>query len=90
MNIKKGQWLAPEDMRYPVQKVRDAGSGGVSVTERGTAFGYGRWVVDMRSFSILHREGIAVIYDVTHSLQLPGGEGESTGGRREKPGRMRR
>jgi 2-dehydro-3-deoxyphosphooctonate aldolase (KDO 8-P synthase) len=76
VNIKKGQWLAPEDMRYPVQKVRDAGSGGVSVTERGTAFGYGRWVVDMRSFAIMREVcGCPALFDATHSVQLPGGGG---------------
>lgn len=83
VNIKKGQWLAPEDMRYPVQKVRDAGSGGVSVTERGTAFGYGRWVVDMRSFAIMREVcGCPALFDATHSVQLPGGGGggASSGG----------
>ncbi len=83
VNIKKGQWLAPEDMRYPVEKVRDAGAGGVSVTERGTAFGYGRWVVDMRSFAIMKEVcGCATIFDATHSVQLPGagGGGASSGG----------
>jgi 2-dehydro-3-deoxyphosphooctonate aldolase (KDO 8-P synthase) len=83
VNIKKGQWLAPEDMSYPVQKVRDAGSGGVSVTERGTAFGYGRWVVDMRSFAIMREVcGCPALFDATHSVQLPGGGGggASSGG----------
>ena len=83
VNIKKGQWLAPEDMRFPVQKVRDAGSGGVSVTERGTAFGYGRWVVDMRSFAIMREAcGCPALFDATHSVQLPGGGGggASSGG----------
>ena len=83
VNIKKGQWLAPEDMRYPVQKVRDGGSGGVSVTERGTAFGYGRWVVDMRSFAIMREVcGCPALFDATHSVQLPGGGGggASSGG----------
>ena len=83
VNIKKGQWLAPEDMRYPVQKVRDAGSCGVSVTERGTAFGYGRWVVDMRSFAIMREVcGCPALFDATHSVQLPGGGGggASSGG----------
>ena len=84
VNIKKGQWLAPEDMRYPVQKVRDGGSGGVSVTERGTAFGYGRWVVDMRSFAIMREVcGCPALFDATHSVQLPGGQGGSSGGNRE-------
>ncbi|MDP2469432.1 MAG: 3-deoxy-8-phosphooctulonate synthase [Candidatus Palauibacterales bacterium] len=74
VNIKKGQWLAPEDMRHPVQKVREAGAGGVSVTERGTAFGYGRWVVDMRSFAIMRETcDCRALFDATHSVQLPGG-----------------
>jgi 2-dehydro-3-deoxyphosphooctonate aldolase (KDO 8-P synthase) len=83
VNIKKGQFMAPEDMVRSVEKARSAGNDRVSVTERGSSFGYHNLVVDMRSFGILHAEGIPVIYDVTHSLQLPGGEGESTGGRRE-------
>lgn len=83
VNIKKGQWLAPEDMRHPVEKVRAAGAGGVSVTERGTAFGYGRWVVDMRSFAIMREMcGCPALFDATHSVQLPGagGGGASSGG----------
>jgi len=83
VNIKKGQWLAPEDMRHPVRKVREAGAGGVSVTERGTAFGYGRWVVDMRSFVIMRETcGCRALFDATHSVQLPGGGegGASSGG----------
>ncbi len=83
VNIKKGQFMAPEDMARSVEKARETGSARVSVTERGSSFGYHNLVVDMRSFHILHAEGIPVLYDVTHSLQLPGGEGESTGGRRE-------
>ena len=83
VNIKKGQWLAPEDMRHPVQKVREAGAAGVSVTERGTVFGYGRWVVDMRSFPIMREAcGCPVLFDATHSVQLPGAApgGTSSGG----------
>ena len=83
VNIKKGQWLAPEEMRHPVEKVRSAGSGGVCVTERGTAFGYGRWIVDMRSFGIM-REACRcpALFDATHSVQLPGGGagGSASGG----------
>ena len=82
VNVKKGQFMAPEDMRRVVDKARSAGNERISVTERGVSFGYHNLVVDMRSFSILHAEGIPVIYDVTHSLQLPG-SGEQTGGRRE-------
>jgi 2-dehydro-3-deoxyphosphooctonate aldolase (KDO 8-P synthase) len=83
VNIKKGQWLAPEDMRHPVQKLREAGAGGVSVTERGTAFGYGRWIVDMRSFEIMRETcDCRALFDATHSVQLPGGGGggASSGG----------
>ncbi len=81
VNIKKGQFVAPGDMRWAAAKVRAAGNEAVSVTERGSAFGYHNLVVDMRSFAMLHEEGIPAIYDVTHSLQLPGG-GEQTGGLR--------
>lgn len=83
VNVKKGQWLAPEDMRHPVEKLRASGAKDVAVTERGTAFGYGRWVVDMRSFSIMREVcGCAALYDATHSIQLPGGAaaGAASGG----------
>jgi 2-dehydro-3-deoxyphosphooctonate aldolase (KDO 8-P synthase) len=73
VNIKKGQFMAPDDMRKLVDKARAGGNGRVTVTERGTSFGYHDLVVDMRSFAQLHDDGIAVIYDVTHSLQRPGG-----------------
>ena len=82
VNIKKGQFMAPDDMRRIVDKARSAGNGRVTVTERGASFGYHNLVVDMRSFAMLHDEGIPVIYDVTHSLQLPGGGEESGGARR--------
>ncbi len=82
VNIKKGQFMAPDDMRKVVDKARSAGNDRVTVTERGVSFGYHNLVVDMRSFAILHDEGIPVIYDVTHSLQLPGGGEESGGNRR--------
>jgi len=81
VNLKKGQFMAPEDMRLAVDKARSTGNERVSVTERGTSFGYNNLVVDMRSFAMMQRHGIRVIYDVTHSLQLPGG-GEQTGGLR--------
>ncbi len=79
VNIKKGQFMAPDDMLKVVEKARAAGNGGVTVTERGVSFGYHNLVVDMRSFAMLHEDGIPVIYDVTHSLQLPGGGAESGG-----------
>jgi 2-dehydro-3-deoxyphosphooctonate aldolase (KDO 8-P synthase) len=72
INVKKGQFMAPDDMRSVVEKARLAGNERVTVTERGTSFGYHNLVVDMRSFALLHDAGIAVLYDVTHSLQLPG------------------
>jgi 2-dehydro-3-deoxyphosphooctonate aldolase (KDO 8-P synthase) len=83
LNIKKGQFMAPDDMRRIVDKARSVGNEKVAVTERGASFGYHNLVVDMRSFAWMQRDGIAVIYDVTHSLQLPGAAGDSTGGQRE-------
>ncbi len=82
VNIKKGQFMAPDDMRKIVDKARAAGNSRITVTERGSSFGYHDLVVDMRSFGRLHDDGIAVIYDVTHSLQQPGGGAESGGDRR--------
>jgi len=82
LNVKKGQFMAPDDMRRVVEKARSAGNAKVTVTERGHSFGYHNLVVDMRSFALLHQDGIPVIYDVTHSLQLPGAEAEETGGDR--------
>jgi 2-dehydro-3-deoxyphosphooctonate aldolase (KDO 8-P synthase) len=82
VNIKKGQFMAPEDMDNAVDKVRSTGNERVTVTERGTSFGYHNLVVDMRSFPMIRRFA-PVIFDVTHSLQLPGGLGHATGGARE-------
>jgi 2-dehydro-3-deoxyphosphooctonate aldolase (KDO 8-P synthase) len=80
VNIKKGQFLAPGDMRYPLEKVRQSGNSRVLLTERGTSFGYHNLVVDMRGFPQLRELGAPVIYDVTHSLQLPGaGDGRTAG-----------
>ena len=80
VNIKKGQFLAPEDMRHAIAKVTGAGNSRVLVTERGVSFGYHNLVVDMRTFPILRALGYPVIYDVTHSLQLPGaGNGVTAG-----------
>jgi 2-dehydro-3-deoxyphosphooctonate aldolase (KDO 8-P synthase) len=80
VNIKKGQFLAPSDMRHAIAKVTGAGNQRVIVTERGTSFGYHNLVVDMRAFPILRSLGYPVVYDVTHSLQLPGeGDGVTTG-----------
>jgi len=83
VNIKKGQFMAPSDMRFAVEKVQLAGAESVWVTERGTFFGYGDLVVDMRSLRQLAEIGVPVVFDATHSVQRPGvGSGE-TGGRRE-------
>ena len=80
INIKKGQFLAPADMRYPLEKVRGSGNDRVLLTERGTSFGYHNLVVDMRGFPQLRALGVPMIYDVTHSLQLPGaGDGRTAG-----------
>jgi 2-dehydro-3-deoxyphosphooctonate aldolase (KDO 8-P synthase) len=81
--VKKGQFMAPEDMPRVVEKLRSAGAERVVVIERGCSFGYRNLIVDMRSFSWMHEDGIPVFFDVTHSLQLPGaGERESGGDRR--------
>jgi len=83
MNIKKGQFLAPWDMRHVIEKAHGAGNRQVLVTERGTSFGYNNLVSDLRSLQILTGLGCPVIYDGTHSVQLPGGLGEASGGQRE-------
>jgi 2-dehydro-3-deoxyphosphooctonate aldolase (KDO 8-P synthase) len=80
VNIKKGQFLAPDDVAHAVAKVRDAGNDRVIVTERGTSFGYHNLVVDMRAFPIMRATGVPVVFDVTHSLQLPGGGDGVTAG----------
>jgi 2-dehydro-3-deoxyphosphooctonate aldolase (KDO 8-P synthase) len=80
VNIKKGQFLAPQDARNIVEKTRAAGCEKLLLTERGVSFGYNNLVVDMRSFPIMREFGVPVVYDVTHSLQLPGGLGHATGG----------
>jgi len=80
VNIKKGQFLAPWDMRNTVEKALSTGNRDVLVTERGTSFGYNNLVVDIRSLPILRETGCPVVFDVTHSLQLPGGAGKSTAG----------
>ena len=81
VNIKKGQFMAPEDMSHAVDKVRSTGNDRVTLTERGASFGYKNLVVDMRSLPIM-REFAPVVFDATHSLQLPGGLGHATGGAR--------
>lgn len=89
VNVKKGQFMSPEDMRYVVDKVRGSHPteqgypGGVMLCERGTFFGYGRLVNDMQSLPIMRSLGVPVVFDATHSVQRPGGLGGATGGNRE-------
>src|ERR1044072_8091009 len=83
VNIKKGQFLAPLDARNIADEARAVGGEKVRLTERGVSFGYNNLVVDMRSFPIMREFGVPVVFDVTHSLQLPGGLGHATGGQSE-------
>jgi 2-dehydro-3-deoxyphosphooctonate aldolase (KDO 8-P synthase) len=83
VNIKKGQFLAPDDVKHAVAKVVAAGNARVIVTERGTSFGYHNLVVDMRAFPMMRAQGVPVVFDVTHSLQLPGGGDGVTAGQAE-------
>ncbi len=83
VNIKKGQFLSPAEMKTAVEKVASTGNQKILLTERGTSFGYNNLVVDMRSFPIMRGFGYPVVFDATHSLQLPGGEGKQSGGQPE-------
>lgn len=83
INIKKGQFLAPWDILPIIKKVESAGNKQILITERGVSFGYNNLVTDFRALEIMRGFGYPVIYDVTHSVQLPGGQGESSGGQRE-------
>lgn len=83
INIKKGQFLAPWDMINVVEKARAAGNSSIMVCERGVSFGYNNLISDMRSLQVLKQTGCPVVFDATHSVQLPGGQGKSTGGQRE-------
>jgi 2-dehydro-3-deoxyphosphooctonate aldolase (KDO 8-P synthase) len=83
VNIKKGQFLSPADVRNIIEKFVSTGNQNLLITERGTSFGYNNLVVDFRGFPIMRSFGYPVIFDVTHSLQLPGGEGNRSGGQRE-------
>jgi 2-dehydro-3-deoxyphosphooctonate aldolase (KDO 8-P synthase) len=83
VNIKKGQFMAPEEMKGALGKVREAGNGQVLLTERGTSFGYHNLVVDMRSLVTMRELDVPVVFDATHSVQLPGGMGNASGGQRE-------
>ncbi len=83
VNIKKGQFLAPWDMQHVVAKAKSTGNKNIMVCERGVSFGYNNLVSDMRSLAILRQTGCPVVFDATHSVQLPGGQGASSGGQRE-------
>jgi 2-dehydro-3-deoxyphosphooctonate aldolase (KDO 8-P synthase) len=83
VNIKKGQFLAPWDMQHVVSKARATGNKQIMVCERGVSFGYNNLVSDMRSLPILRQTGCPVVFDATHSVQLPGGQGATSGGQRE-------
>ena len=83
MNIKKGQFLSPWEMRTVVEKARAVGNEQLMVCERGYMFGYNNLVADMRSLAIMRETGCPVVFDATHSVQLPGGQGDSSGGARE-------
>jgi len=90
VNVKKGQFLAPWDMRNVVAKITGAGNANVLVTERGASFGYNTLVSDMRALPVLAATGAPVIFDATHSVQQPGGQGTSSGGQREYVGVLAR
>ena len=83
VNIKKGQFLAPADMSNVVDKARAVGNEQIAVTERGVSFGYNNLVVDMRSLAIMRASDVPVVFDATHAVQLPGGQGHASGGQRE-------
>jgi len=83
VNIKKGQFLSPAEMGNAAEKVASTGNEKIILTERGNSFGYQNLIVDMRSFPIMRKFGYPVVFDVTHSVQLPGGEGKSSGGQPE-------
>ncbi|HEX2438979.1 MAG TPA: 3-deoxy-8-phosphooctulonate synthase [Methylomirabilota bacterium] len=82
VNVKKGQFVAPRDMRNVVDKIRSAGNEAILLTERGASFGYNNLVVDMRGLEIMRELGYPVVFDATHSVQLPGGAGDRSGGER--------
>jgi len=83
VNVKKGQFVAPRDMRNVVDKVLSKGNESILLTERGTSFGYNNLVVDMRGLSIMRDLGYPIVFDATHSVQLPGGAGDRSGGERQ-------
>ena len=83
INVKKGQFLAPGDIKNVIEKVHSTGNEKILITERGSTFGYNNLVVDMRSLEIIKKLGVPVVFDATHSVQLPGGHGVCSGGQRE-------
>ena len=83
VNVKKGQFLAPADVKGIISKIKSTGSSRLMLTERGVSFGYNNLVTDFRSFGIMRSFGYPVVYDVTHSVQQPGGLGHATGGQSE-------
>lgn len=83
VNVKKGQFLAPHDVKNVIGKVQSTGNRKLLITERGASFGYNNLVVDMRSLEIIKQFGVPVVFDATHSVQLPGGDGDRSGGQRE-------
>ena len=83
VNVKKGQFLSPKDMRNVVDKILEGGNSNILLTERGASFGYNNLVVDMRSFPIMRSFGYPVVFDATHSVQIPGGLGTASSGNRE-------
>ncbi len=88
VNLKKGQFLSPWEMEPAIHKVTSTGNRNVLITERGTSFGYNNLLVDMRSIAVMKNFGFPVIFDATHSVQLPGGSGTSSGGQREFVGSL--
>ncbi|WP_201096069.1 3-deoxy-8-phosphooctulonate synthase [Thiocystis minor] len=83
VNLKKGQFLAPWDMRHVVDKARSTGNRQIMVCERGVSFGYNNLISDMRALAVMRETGCPVVFDATHSVQLPGGQGDRSGGQRE-------
>jgi 2-dehydro-3-deoxyphosphooctonate aldolase (KDO 8-P synthase) len=83
VNLKKGQFLSPNEMGQVAQKAKNAGANKILLTERGTTFGYNNLVADMRSLAVMRATGCPVVFDATHSVQLPGGQGDASGGQRE-------
>ena len=83
VNVKKGQFMAPEDMAGVVEKIRSTGNNNIMLCERGSSFGYHNLVVDMRGLATMRAMGVPVVFDATHSVQLPGGLGNASGGRKE-------